>query len=84
MILAMGNYMNKGNQRVGEAAGFKISFISQVGQKKYFIKMLTIQLSIVGNMGILDILLTLFVFIIFFCSCQIYLSIYENINANYD
>ena len=34
MILAMGNYMNKGNQRVGEAAGFKISFISQVGKKK--------------------------------------------------
>ncbi|CAG2203100.1 Delphilin [Mytilus edulis] len=30
MILAMGNYMNKGNQRVGEAAGFKISFISQL------------------------------------------------------
>ena len=24
LILAMGNYMNQGNQRVGEAAGFKI------------------------------------------------------------
>lgn len=30
LILAMGNYMNKGNQRVGEAIGFKISFLSQV------------------------------------------------------
>ncbi|XP_056020284.1 delphilin-like isoform X2 [Ostrea edulis] len=30
LILAMGNYMNKGNQRVGEAFGFKISFLSQL------------------------------------------------------
>ncbi|KAL3875511.1 hypothetical protein ACJMK2_033457, partial [Sinanodonta woodiana] len=30
LILAMGNYMNKGNDRVGEAAGFRISFLSQL------------------------------------------------------
>ncbi|XP_060551742.1 delphilin-like isoform X3 [Ruditapes philippinarum] len=30
LILAMGNYMNQGNQRVGEAAGFKIRFLSQL------------------------------------------------------
>lgn len=30
MVLAMGNYMNKGNTRVGQAAGFRISFLSQV------------------------------------------------------
>ncbi|KAK3090633.1 hypothetical protein FSP39_013290 [Pinctada imbricata] len=30
LILAMGNYMNKGNQRVGEAAGFKITFLNQL------------------------------------------------------
>ncbi|XP_061181898.1 delphilin-like [Saccostrea echinata] len=30
LILAMGNYMNKGNQRVGEAFGFKITFLSQL------------------------------------------------------
>ena len=30
----MGNYMNQGNQRVGEAAGFKISFLAQVMSKK--------------------------------------------------
>ncbi|XP_053389051.1 delphilin-like isoform X2 [Mercenaria mercenaria] len=30
LILAMGNYMNQGNQRVGEAAGFKIKFLSQL------------------------------------------------------
>jgi hypothetical protein len=29
--------MNKGNQRVGEAAGFKISFISQVGKKNWYV-----------------------------------------------
>jgi len=32
VILAMGNYMNQGNQRVGQAAGFKIRFLSQVKQ----------------------------------------------------
>ncbi|XP_052817061.1 delphilin-like isoform X2 [Mya arenaria] len=30
LILAMGNYMNQGNHRVGQAAGFKISFLSQL------------------------------------------------------
>ncbi|KAK7502340.1 hypothetical protein BaRGS_00006293, partial [Batillaria attramentaria] len=30
LILAMGNYMNKGNSRVGEAAGFRISFLTQL------------------------------------------------------
>ncbi|KAK7113403.1 hypothetical protein V1264_012699 [Littorina saxatilis] len=30
LILAMGNYMNKGNTRVGEAAGFRITFLTQL------------------------------------------------------
>lgn len=30
LILAMGNYMNKGNSRVGEAAGFRITFLTQL------------------------------------------------------
>ncbi|XP_052262977.1 delphilin-like [Dreissena polymorpha] len=30
LILAMGNFLNQGNQRVGEAAGFKIRFLSQL------------------------------------------------------
>ena len=30
MVLAMGNYMNKGNQRVGQAAGFRVAFLAQV------------------------------------------------------
>ncbi|CAG5122843.1 unnamed protein product [Candidula unifasciata] len=29
IILAMGNFMNKGNSRVGEAAGFRITFLTQ-------------------------------------------------------
>ena len=31
LILAIGNYMNEGNERVGQAAGFKIKFLAQVG-----------------------------------------------------
>ncbi|KAL5017847.1 hypothetical protein ScPMuIL_003569 [Solemya velum] len=34
LILAMGNYMNQGNQRVGQAAGFHISFLSQLDVTK--------------------------------------------------
>lgn len=30
LVLAMGNFMNKGNSRVGEASGFRIGFLSQV------------------------------------------------------
>ncbi|KAK6170562.1 hypothetical protein SNE40_018927 [Patella caerulea] len=30
LILAMGNHMNKGNQRVGDATGFRITFLSQI------------------------------------------------------
>ena len=30
MVLAMGNYMNKGNARVGQASGFKVAFLAQV------------------------------------------------------
>ena len=30
MVLAMGNYMNKGNARVGGAAGFRVVFLAQV------------------------------------------------------
>ncbi|GFO33175.1 glutamate receptor, ionotropic, delta 2 (grid2) interacting protein, b [Plakobranchus ocellatus] len=30
VILAMGNYLNKGNSRVGEAAGFRITFLTQL------------------------------------------------------
>ncbi|CAH1794248.1 unnamed protein product [Owenia fusiformis] len=30
LVLAMGNYMNKGNQRVGEASAFRISFLTQL------------------------------------------------------
>ncbi|ELU10762.1 hypothetical protein CAPTEDRAFT_223619 [Capitella teleta] len=30
IVLAMGNYMNKGNTRVGQAAGFRISFLAQL------------------------------------------------------
>ena len=35
LILAMGNYMNEGNQRVGQAAGFRIKFLSQVSTSAY-------------------------------------------------
>ncbi|CAL1532337.1 unnamed protein product [Lymnaea stagnalis] len=34
IILAMGNYMNKGNSRVGEAAGFRITFLKQLETTK--------------------------------------------------
>ncbi|XP_021359852.1 delphilin-like isoform X2 [Mizuhopecten yessoensis] len=34
LILAMGNYMNKGNNRVGGAAGFRISFLAQLDVTK--------------------------------------------------
>ncbi|XP_046571984.1 delphilin-like [Haliotis rubra] len=34
LILAMGNYMNKGNQRVGEAAGFRVTFLTQLDVTK--------------------------------------------------
>ena len=30
ILLAVGNYMNAGNHRVGGAIGFKISFLTQV------------------------------------------------------
>lgn len=30
VILAVGNYMNAGNMRVGGAIGFRISFLTQV------------------------------------------------------
>ncbi|XP_025104786.1 delphilin-like isoform X2 [Pomacea canaliculata] len=30
LILAMGNHLNKGNNRVGEAAGFRITFLTQL------------------------------------------------------
>ncbi|ESO84151.1 hypothetical protein LOTGIDRAFT_155476 [Lottia gigantea] len=30
LILAMGNHMNKGNERVGDATGFRITFLSQI------------------------------------------------------
>ncbi|KAH9491865.1 hypothetical protein Btru_029721 [Bulinus truncatus] len=34
IILAMGNYMNKGNNRIGEAAGFRITFLRQLDTTK--------------------------------------------------
>ncbi|XP_055877569.1 delphilin-like isoform X2 [Biomphalaria glabrata] len=34
IILAMGNYMNKGNNRIGEAAGFRITFLRQMDTTK--------------------------------------------------
>ncbi|XP_006817000.1 delphilin-like [Saccoglossus kowalevskii] len=34
LVLAMGNYMNKGNRRVGNATGFKISFLMQLDTTK--------------------------------------------------
>ena len=30
LVLAMGNYMNKGNMRIGAAAGFKIEYLNKV------------------------------------------------------
>jgi hypothetical protein len=30
LILAMGNYMNAGNMRVGGASGFRISYLTRV------------------------------------------------------
>ena len=30
LVLAMGNYMNQGNQRVSGATGFRISFLTEV------------------------------------------------------
>ncbi|XP_059156490.1 delphilin-like [Physella acuta] len=34
IILAMGNYMNKGNNRIGQAAGFRITFLKQLDTTK--------------------------------------------------
>ncbi|XP_064631791.1 delphilin-like isoform X3 [Lineus longissimus] len=34
MVLAMGNYMNKGNSRIGEASAFKITYLSQLDTTK--------------------------------------------------
>lgn len=30
LVLTMGNYMNKGNMRIGAAAGFKIEYLNKV------------------------------------------------------
>ena len=30
LVLAMGNYLNKGNARVDQASGFKVNFLTQV------------------------------------------------------
>ncbi len=30
LVLAMGNYLNKGNSRVDQASGFRINFLTQV------------------------------------------------------
>ena len=30
LVLAMGNYLNKGNARVDKASGFKVNFLTQV------------------------------------------------------
>lgn len=31
VVLALGNYMNAGNYRIGGAVGFRIAFLAQVG-----------------------------------------------------
>ena len=36
IVLAVGNYMNAGNYRVGGAIGFKIKFLTQVWKKAWY------------------------------------------------
>ena len=36
LVLAMGNYLNKGNARVDQASGFKVNFLTQVMTDPYF------------------------------------------------